>query len=707
MIKEKILEVIKNSKPQTKEDLAKVFNIKKRDRENFYFLLENFQRQGLVFEDKKAKLIFVDNKTYFFGKIQTSKKGFGFLITENLDEDIYISEENLNFALNGDDVIVKKYKDSSGSKPEGKVVFIVERVNQKVVGTFQATKNFGFVVADDAKFATDIYIPKKRMNGAKNGQKVLVKIDKWPSPGKKPEGRVLEILGYPDEPHVDILSVAKSLDIPMEFSKTVKREAKSLETSVQAEEIKSRLDLRDKLIFTIDGADSKDFDDAVSLEILENGNYLLGVHIADVAHYVKEDSPIDEEAFLRGNSVYLLNKVIPMLPFELSNGICSLNEGVDRLTLSCIMEVDKKGQVINKKICESVINSKKRLVYDYVSDYLEDRVSDDSLIGLEETLKNMYELSKILQEKRREMGSIDFEVPEALIKVTEDGWPTEILRRERRSANKLIEDFMLLANTTVAEYFFKLEIPFLYRIHEKPREEKIQELNSYLRPLGYMANFGSEIKSRDIQKLLKKVQGKKEELFISTMALRAMAKARYSPKNDIHFGLCFQYYTHFTSPIRRYADLTVHRIIKDFLRGDLSKNKVKKLNDDLQGISEHISATERVAQEAERQVESIKMAEYMSDRIGKKYNGIISGITNFGIFVELENLIEGLVAYKTTKGFYEFDPVNYRAVDVDTKNSFGIGDLVTIKVVNVNLTLGKIDFELESDDNEKEEGWCK
>lgn len=707
MIKEKILEVIKNSKPQTKEDLAKVFNIKKRDRENFYFLLENLQRQGLVFEDKKAKLIFVDNKTYFFGKIQTSKKGFGFLITENLDEDIYISEENLNFALNGDDVIVKKYKDSSGSKPEGKVVFIVERVNQKVVGIFQATKNFGFVVADDAKFATDIYIPKKRMNGAKNGQKVLVKIDKWPSPGKKPEGRVLEILGYPDEPHVGILSVAKSLDIPMEFSKTVKREAKSLETSVQAEEIKSRLDLRDKLIFTIDGADSKDFDDAVSLEILENGNYLLGVHIADVAHYVKEDSPIDEEAFLRGNSVYLLNKVIPMLPFELSNGICSLNEGVDRLTLSCIMEVDKKGQVINKKICESVINSKKRLVYDYVSDYLEDGVSDDSLIGLEETLKNMYELSKILQEKRREMGSIDFEVPEALIKVTEDGWPTEILRRERRSANKLIEDFMLLANTTVAEYFFKFEIPFLYRIHEKPREEKIQELNSYLRPLGYMANFGSEIKSRDIQKLLKKVQGKKEELFISTMALRAMAKARYSPKNDIHFGLCFQYYTHFTSPIRRYADLTVHRIIKDFLRGDLSKNKVKKLKDELQGISEHISETERVAQEAERQVESIKMAEYMSDRIGNKYNGIISGITNFGIFVELENLIEGLVSYKTMKGFYEFDPVNYRAVDVDTKNSFGIGDLVTIKVVNVNLTLGKIDFELESDDNEKEEGWCK
>lgn len=704
MIKEKILEVIKNSKPQTKEDLAKVFNIKKRDRENFYFLLDNLQRQGLVFEDKKAKLIFVDNKTYFFGKIQTSKKGFGFLITENLDEDIYISEENLNFALNGDDVIVKKYKDSSGSKPEGKVVFIVERVNQKVVGIFQATKNFGFVVADDAKFATDIYIPKKRMNGAKNGQKVLVKIDKWPSPGKKPEGRVLEILGYPDEPHVDILSVAKSLDIPMEFSKTVKREAKSLETSVQAEEIKSRLDLRDKLTFTIDGADSKDFDDAVSLEILENGNYLLGVHIADVAHYVKEDSPIDEEAFLRGNSVYLLNKVIPMLPFELSNGICSLNEGVDRLTLSCIMEVDKKGQVINKKICESVINSKKRLVYDYVSDYLENGVSDDSLIGLEETLKNMYELSKILQEKRREMGSIDFEVPEALIKVTEDGWPTEILRRERRSANKLIEDFMLLANTTVAEYFFKFEIPFLYRIHEKPREEKIQELNSYLRPLGYMANFGSEIKSRDIQKLLKKVQGKKEELFISTMALRAMAKARYSPKNDIHFGLCFQYYTHFTSPIRRYADLTVHRIIKDFLRGDLSKNKVKKLKDELQGISEHISATERVAQEAERQVESIKMAEYMSDRIGKKYNGIISGITNFGIFVELENLIEGLVSYKTMKGFYEFDPVNYRAVDVDTKNSFGIGDLVTIKVVNVNLTLGKIDFELESDDNEKEEG---
>lgn len=703
MINEKILKVIENSKPMTKEDLAKIFNIKKKDRDDFFLTLDNLKRQGLIFENNKGKIIFVDNKTYYFGKIQTSQKGFGFLITKNLDEDIYISEENLNFALNGDDVIVKKYKDSHGSKPEGKVVEIVERVNEKLVGTFQDMKNFGFVVPDEIKFAMDIYISKKRINGAKNGQKVLVKIDKWPTEGKKPEGRILEVLGYPDEPHVDILSVAKSMDIPMEFSKTVRREAKGIPFEVNPQEIRGRLDLRDSLIFTIDGADSKDFDDAVSLEILSNGNYLLGVHIADVANYVKLDSPIDEEAFLRGNSVYLLNKVIPMLPFELSNGICSLNEGVDRLTLSCLMEVNKKGDLVNKKICESVINSKRRLVYDYVSNYLENGISDDSLLGLEETLQKMYELSKILQEKRKANGSIDFEIPESIIKVTEDGWPVEILKRERRSANKLIEDFMLLANTTVAEHYNKMEIPFLYRIHEKPREEKISELNSFLRPLGYMANFGPEIKSRDIQKLLEKVAGKKEELFISTMALRAMTKARYSPINDIHFGLSFQYYTHFTSPIRRYADLTVHRIIKDFLRGELSRKKVKKLNDELPGICDHISATERVAQEAERQVESIKMAEYMSERIGEKYNGIISGITSFGIFVQLENLIEGLVPFKTMKGFYEFDPINYRAVDVDTKISFGIGDMVTIKVANVNLTTGKIDFELESEEDEIKE----
>ncbi|WP_071025370.1 ribonuclease R [Peptoniphilus raoultii] len=702
MISEKILDVIKTNKAKTEDELANSLNIKKKDREDFNRLLDNLKRQGLIFENKKGKILEVDNEKYFFGKVQTSKRGFGFLITKNLDQDIYISENNLNFALNGDDVVVKKLKEAEGEKPEGEVVYITERVNEKIVGTFQDMRNFGFVVPDENKFSMDIYIPKKRINGARNGQKVLVKIDKWPEEGRKPEGRILEVLGFPDEPHVDVLSVAKAFDLPMEFSKTVKREAKKIQKEVSDEEMLGRLDLRNEITFTIDGKDSKDFDDAVSLDILDNGNYLLGVHIADVSHYVKEDSAIDEEAFKRGNSVYLLNKVIPMLPFELSNGICSLNEGVDRLTLSCIMEINKKGDLVNHKIVQSVINSKRRLVYDYVSNFLEEGISDDSILGLEEILTNMYELSKILQEKRKRIGSIDFDIPEPVIKVSEDGWPLEILKIERRSANKLIEDFMLMANTTVAEYFAKIELPFIYRIHEKPREEKIDELNSYIRPLGYIANYGSVIKPKDLQKLLEKIQGKKEELFVSTLVLRAMTKARYSAENKIHFGLSFPYYTHFTSPIRRYADLSIHRIIKDFLRGDLSKKKIKNLREILPQIADHVSETEKLAQETERQVDSIKMAEFMSDRIGNSYEGIVSGITNFGIFVQLDNLIEGLVPYKTMDGFFEFDSINFKAIDVDRKISYGIGDRVKVEVTGINLTIGKIDFKLIGDENEKE-----
>ncbi|WP_308533731.1 ribonuclease R [uncultured Peptoniphilus sp.] len=702
MISEKILDVIKTNKAKTEDELANSLNIKKKDREDFNRLLDNLKRQGLIFENKKGKILEVDNEKYFFGKVQTSKRGFGFLITKNLDQDIYISENNLNFALNGDDVVVKKLKEAEGEKPEGEVVYITERVNEKIVGTFQDMRNFGFVVPDENKFSMDIYIPKKRINGARNGQKVLVKIDKWPEEGRKPEGRILEVLGFPDEPHVDVLSVAKAFDLPMEFSKTVKREAKKIQKEVSDEEMLGRLDLRNEITFTIDGKDSKDFDDAVSLDILDNGNYLLGVHIADVSHYVKEDSAIDEEAFKRGNSVYLLNKVIPMLPFELSNGICSLNEGVDRLTLSCIMEINKKGDLVNHKIVQSVINSKRRLVYDYVSNFLEEGISDDSILGLEEILTNMYELSKILQEKRKRIGSIDFDIPEPVIKVSEDGWPLEILKIERRSANKLIEDFMLMANTTVAEYFAKMGLPFIYRIHEKPKEEKIDELNSYIRPLGYIANYGSVIKPKDLQKLLEKIQGKKEELFVSTLVLRAMTKARYSAENKIHFGLSFPYYTHFTSPIRRYADLSIHRIIKDFLRGDLSKKKIKNLREILPQIADHVSETEKLAQETERQVDSIKMAEFMSDRIGNSYEGIVSGITNFGIFVQLDNLIEGLVPYKTMDGFFEFDSINFKAIDVDRKISYGIGDRVKVEVTGVNLTIGKIDFKLIGDENEKE-----
>lgn len=700
MIKEKILELIKNSKPRTRDDLARLFKIKNKEKKEFNRILEELEKEGLIFMDHRKKYRLVDNDKFFFGKLQTNAKGFGFLISENLDEDIYISRNNLKDALNGDEVIVRRYRDSFGDKPEGKVLSIVRRVNSKFVGVFQNKKDFGFVVSDESKMAMDIYVPKKKFKGAKNGQKVVVKIEKWPEANKKPEGRIVEVLGYPEDPDVDILSVAAGLDLPMEFSKAALSEAKSLPQEVREEDLKGRRDLRDLMTFTIDGADSKDFDDAVSLEFAKNGNYLLGVHIADVAHYVEEYSAIDEEAFKRGNSVYLLNKVIPMLPFELSNGICSLNEGVDRLTLSVLAEIDKKGEVVKYEILESVINSKRRLVYENVSNYLEKNITHESLKGLEKTLDKMYELAKILEDKREKGGAIDFDIPEVIIEVDERGWPQNIHKRDRRSANKLIEDFMLMANVCVAkEYYFK-KIPFLYRIHERPKDEKISELNSYLRPLGYMINFDEKVEPRDVQKVLEKAKGTKEEMFISTMTLRSMAKARYSEVNDIHFGLAFDHYSHFTSPIRRYADLTIHRIIKKKIQGKLSKGDLTNLKAILPDIAEQVSKTEKVAQDAERQVEDIKMAEYMSERIGEVYKGRISSITNFGMFVELDNLIEGLVGYRTMDGYYEFDQDNYRAIDYRTKKEFHIGDDVTIKVVNVDLNMGNIDFKMVGDEDE-------
>lgn len=700
MIKEKILELIKNSKPRTRDDLARLFKIKNKEKKEFNRILEELEKEGLIFMDHRKKYRLVDNDKFFFGKLQTNAKGFGFLISENLDEDIYISRNNLKDALNGDEVIVRRYRDSFGDKPEGKVLSIVRRVNSKFVGVFQNKKDFGFVVSDESKMAMDIYVPKKKFKGAKNGQKVVVKIEKWPEENKKPEGRIVEVLGYPEDPDVDILSVAAGLDLPMEFSKAALSEAKSLPQEVREEDLKGRRDLRDLMTFTIDGADSKDFDDAVSLEVAKNGNYLLGVHIADVAHYVEEYSALDEEAFKRGNSVYLLNKVIPMLPFELSNGICSLNEGVDRLTLSVLAEIDKKGEVVKYEILESVINSKRRLVYENVSDYLEKNITHESLKGLEKTLDKMYELAKILEDKREKGGAIDFDIPEVIIEVDERGWPQNIHKRDRRSANKLIEDFMLMANVCVAkEYYFK-KIPFLYRIHERPKDEKISELNSYLRPLGYMINFDEKVVPRDVQKVLEKAKGTKEEMFISTMTLRSMAKARYSEVNDIHFGLAFDHYSHFTSPIRRYADLTIHRIIKKKIQGKLSKGDLTNLKAILPDIAEQVSKTEKVAQDAERQVEDIKMAEYMSERIGEVYKGRISSITNFGMFVELDNLIEGLVGYRTMDGYYEFDQDNYRAIDYRTKKEFHIGDDVTIKVVNVDLNMGNIDFKMVGDEDE-------
>lgn len=695
MIKNKILEVLKSHKPMTKEQILKQFEVSKIEKASFFKMLDELEKEEEIFFNKDSEKYYViDGEIYTSGKIQGNERGFGFLLQE--EADVFITKDRMNGALHGDRVIAKILEESKGNSKEGEIISIIERRDDSLVGTFQNQKSFGFVVPDESKISYDIFIPKKFMSGAKNGQKVLVKIDKWPKNDKKPEGKIVEVLGYPGDKGVDILSVAATYNLPMNFNKEVIEKAKSIPQEVDKSMIKGRVDLRNLTTFTIDGPDSKDFDDAVSMEILENGNYYLGVHIADVAHYVKQRDELDKEAYKRGNSVYLVDKVIPMLPKELSNGICSLNEGVDRLTLSVMMEINKKGKVLRHNIVESVINSDRRLIYDNVSDFIEKNEIHSSVKGLEKELTAMNEVAKLLAEKRKNRGSIDFDFPEAKIIVDSSGHPVDILKEERRVANKIIEEFMILCNEVVSEQFYWLEIPFLYRIHEEPEEERLNSLNKTIRHLGYKLNT-QNLSSRDVQELIEEVHGKEEELFVSTLVLRSMRKAKYDSEQNIHFGLASSYYSHFTSPIRRYADLSIHRIIKDFLKGDLNERVISNLEENLPQVAEHISATEKSAQEAERMVESIKMAEYMLDRIGQEYEGIISSITNFGIFVQLENTIEGLIGYSTMSDYFEFNEEEYTAVGRDTNKIYHMGDKVRIEVTNANVTKGTIDFRFIGD----------
>lgn len=706
MIKKNILDYIEETGPVSKEELATVFSITKKEKKDFYKILDELLKNGLLYYSEDLKKYSINEfkeelgKDFRKGVLQGNERGFGFLIQE--DGDIFIPKDYMNSAMDKDTVIVKIRDKKSGVSLEGEIVKIVERANRKIVGIFQNQKSFGFVVPDDNRLSYDIFIPKKYFNKAKNGQKVVVEIDKWPLKDKKPEGRIIEVLGFPGEKNVDILSIAATYNIPMEFNEKEIEKAKKFPQNVSENELKNRVDLRNIKTFTIDGSDSKDFDDAVSIDILENGNYYLGVHIADVAHYVRERDVIDNEAYKRGNSVYLINKVIPMLPFELSNGICSLNEGVDRLTLSVLMEINKKGSVVRHEIVESVINSDRRLVYENVSDYLEFEKVDDSIKGLEKELILMGELAKILSEKRENRGSIDFDFPEAKIIVDENGHAVDVKKYDRRSANKLIEEFMILANEVVSEDYYWMELPFLYRVHEEPDIERINELNKTIRRFGYKLNI-QNISSRDFQKLINEVKGTDEDVFVSTIALRSMKKAKYSSEPEGHFGLASKYYSHFTSPIRRYADLTIHRIIKENLHGQLNERKVAILSDKLPEVAEHISITEKKAQDAERMAESVKMSEYMADRIGNEYYGIVSSVTNFGIFVELDNTIEGLIGYNTLPDYYEFKEDSYEAVGRDTGDVFYIGRKVKVRVTDANVIKGTIDFMYLGDGYGKEE----
>lgn len=647
--------------------------------------------------NKKRILPLSEEELNLIGKISIASGGYGFFISNNRNfDDVYISKDKLNNAHNNDRVRISIIRQKEKSKnAEGEVVEILEKANEELIGTYQANKKFGFVICDDKSQHEDIYVKKENSLGAKNGDKVVVEIITYPKSGN-PEGKIIEIIGGKNDKNIDILSIVRQKKIPTDFSKQTKKELVFIEDQVNQNELEGRTDLSKLFTVTIDGRDSKDFDDAISIE--KNGeDYDLYVHIADVSHYVKKHTALDDDAYERGNSTYLYNIVIPMLPEKLSNGICSLNPGEIRLSLTAKMTIDKKGKVIDNNFYKAYIKSDKRLVYDDVNDFLEgdEDVFDDSV--LKEKLGLFDELYKILKKSRENRGSIDFNFEESQIDVSETGEVLNIEALERGPGNKMIEEFMLIANETVASLFAYMDFPFIYRIHEKPSEEKLDGFKRALNAMGYNIK-GNDLHPKDFQNILKEVEGKKEEKIINMLMLRTMKKARYANYNDIHFGLSTKFYTHFTAPIRRYPDLIVHRILKFFIENKLNKINQTSLESNLEEAADHLSITERRSEDAERAVEDLMKCKYMTRFIGEVFEGRISSITEFGMFIELENTVEGLFMYKFSDHRYDFIEDSLRAFDVDTKIYYTIGQEVKIRVVNVDLVKREIDFYLEDED---------
>ncbi len=640
-----------------------------------------------------------NKRTYFTGVIQKHKRGFGFVVPDDdsdwqdiANKDIFIAPESINGAMNGDRVEVDLIpKHLWSNSPEGIVVKILDRKLTEVVGTFDKNKKFGFVIPDGKKMREDIFINKKYFNGAMNGDKVVAEIIRYPEQKNKAEGKIIEVVSRKGEAGGDIKAMIRQYNLKKTFPSRVEAEAKWISKyDIKDSDIKERTDLRHVKTVTIDGRDSKDFDDAVSIKIKENGNYLLGVHIADVCHYVKEDGFLDKEAYKRGNSVYLINQVVPMLPEALSNGTCSLNPNEDRLTLTCEMEINKRGEIVHHNIYESIIKSKGRLVYEDVSMLIEAGVRDQE----NEFIFNMAELAEVLREKREKRGSLDFSLDEAHITLNEKGIPVNIGVAERGISNRMIEEFMLLANETVAEHFFWLEIPFIYRVHEKPSLEKMEEFKRFLKGLGISLRGNvSDIHPSTLNHILEGVKGKSYEGVVNTIMLRSMQKATYEIDCMGHFGLALKYYCHFTSPIRRYPDLMIHRMIKKVLKGNLTEDINKKYIKKCEDAALNSSKTEREAIELEREIEKMKMTEYMTYHIGEEFDGIISGVTNFGIYVELENCVEGMVRLDVMNNdYYEYQPEQYRVIGKKTNKIYALGDKVRIKVENVQMNEREIDF---------------
>lgn len=705
-LKEVILNFMKEEayKPMEIPEIAKIFNINKNEYKSFKKAIKTMEKEGLLARDESDKLGLAQRMGVITGKIEIHDRGFGFLIPDIEGiKDLFIAKTNLMSAMNGDRVVAKIIKEGrNGKRTEGIIINIVERVNKNIVGIYEDNKSFGFVLPEDKRIQNDIFISKKDRNGAKKGQIVMVEITRWPDGKRKnPEGKVVEILGRPGDKGIDIDIIIRKYNLPEDFPPSVLNSALDIEDFITEDEIKGRLDLRNVKMVTMDGEDAKDLDDAVSIERLKNGNFKLGVHIADVTHYVKERSVIDKEAFKRATSVYLIDRVIPMLPKKLSNGICSLNPKVDRLTLSCIMEVNRQGKVVNHTIAQSVIKTNERMTYTDVTKILRD--NDVELIerykDLVDDFKAMEELCKILRKKRLDRGAIDFDFEECKIILDEKGKPIDIKPYERAIANRMIEEFMLLANETVAEHMEKLKVPFVYRIHENPDAEKLEKFKAFIYNLGYNdITWGEEVNPKALQRVLDKFKGENEETIISTLLLRSMMQARYSPECAGHFGLAADYYCHFTSPIRRYPDLQIHRIIKEYLNKELTENRSKKLVSIVDSAAKQSSEMERVAQEAEREVDDLKKAEYMKDRIGEIFEGMISSVTGFGAFVELPNTIEGLVHITSFRDdYYIYDEDRLILIGERNKKIYRLGDKLKVLCSKVDILSREIYFEIVED----------
>lgn len=703
--KERILAYIQSDGyiPMKRKDLRVMMDVPQEDRPAFEELLQQLIEEGHIFETRKGKLAAPKDLQMATGSFIGHARGFGFVTPDEGGEDVFIPASETMGAMQKDKVLYKVlHKAEKGKKADGVIVKILERGMQRIVGTFEASnKGFGFVVADDKKVAKDIFISRDHTKGAVSGHKVVVEITDYGEERRNPEGKVVEILGHVNDPGVDILSVIRRYELAVEFPDEVYAEIEHLETEVKEEDKVGREDLRDWLTITIDGEDAKDLDDAVTMKKLGNGNYELGVHIADVSHYVREYTELDQEAYRRATSVYLVDRVIPMLPHKLSNGICSLNPHVDRLALSCIMEINPRGKVVNHRIAETVINSNYRMTYTAVREILEEGTPElmEQYQEIVPMLEEMEELRQILGRKRRKRGSVNFDLPESKIILDEKGKPVDIRPYERSISTNMIEEFMLVCNETIAENSFWQEIPFMYRSHQEPDEDKMEKMEQFLRGFGYhLRKKDGEIHPREIQKVLRTAEGTDEERIITRMVLRSMMQARYTAENGGHFGLAAKYYCHFTSPIRRYPDLEIHRMIKKMLHGELDEKSSAEYRKKMPDWAKHCSKQERVAEDAERDTDALKKVEYMEDKVGEIYEGIISGVTGWGIYVELPNTIEGMVALnQLDDDFYEFDDKNMLVYGKRTKKSYRLGDRVTVSVSKVDRMMGTIDFMFEDD----------